>query len=125
MKPLNIQIVDDSELTTKKLKQMLEKLGHDVIQVSSSGKVAIFDYSYVKPDVITMDITMPDMDGIEATRRLKAADKDVKIVMVSAVTEKDKVMDAIRAGAVGYVTKPIEIEKLEIAIKRAYLHGKK
>ncbi len=125
MKPLNIQIVDDSELTAKKLKQMLEKLGHHVIQVSSSGKVAIFDYSYVKPDVITMDITMPDMDGIEATRRLKEADKDVKIIMVSAVTEKDKVMDAIRAGAVGYVTKPIEIEKLKIAIKRAYQHGKK
>jgi two-component system chemotaxis response regulator CheY len=102
MKPLNIQIVDDSELITKKLKQLLEKLGHDVIQVSSSGKVAIFDYSYVKPDVITMDITMPDMDGIEAIRRLKAADNDVKIIMVSTVTEKDKVMDAIRAGALGY-----------------------
>jgi two-component system chemotaxis response regulator CheY len=124
MKSLDIHIVDDSELTVRKLKKILEELGHTVIQVSSSGKNAIFDFSYIKPDLITMDITMPDMDGVMATKRLIEADPQIKIVMVTAVGEKSMVMDAIAAGAKGYVVKPIEIEKLKLAIRSAMANNK-
>lgn len=121
MKPqrLKIHIVDDSDITQKKISQIIEKLGHKVIQTSSSGKNAIFDCSYVHADIITMDITMPDMDGVTATRRLLSSNPDLRIIMVTSVSQKDIVMDAIKAGAIGYVMKPIEPEKLALAFKQA------
>ena len=120
MKALNIQVVDDSALTVKKIKQMLEDMGHHVVQVSNTGKTAVFDYQYRKPDLVTMDITMPDMDGITATRRILEIDKNAKIVMITSHSQKQMVMDSIDAGALGYVMKPIDPEKLKSSVERAY-----
>lgn len=120
MKPLNIQVVDDSALTVKKIKQMLEEMGHHVIAVSNTGKTAVFDYQYSQPDLVTMDITMPDMDGITATRRILEIDKNAKIVMITSHSQKQMVMDSIDAGALGYVMKPIDPEKLKLSVERAF-----
>ncbi|MFT5162944.1 MAG: two-component system chemotaxis response regulator CheY [Alteromonadaceae bacterium] len=120
MKSLNIQVVDDSPLTVKKITQMLENLGHKVVKVSATGKSAVFDYQYTKPDLVTMDITMPDMDGITATRRIIELDKKARIVMVTSHSQKQMIMDSISAGALGYVMKPVDVDKLQATIEKAY-----
>jgi two-component system chemotaxis response regulator CheY len=120
LKPLKIQVVDDSALTVKKITQMLEKMGHEVVQVSGTGKAAVFDYQHQKPDLVTMDITMPDMDGITATRRIMAIDKRAKIIMITSHSQKQMVMDSIGAGASGYVMKPIDSQKLQDSVDKAY-----
>lgn len=123
MKPLKIQVVDDSALTVKKITKMLEDMGHEVIQVSNTGKTAVFDFQCWKPDLVTMDITMPDMDGITATKRIMEIDKNAKIVMITSHSQKQMVMDSIGAGALGYVMKPIDPEKLKESVERAYNKG--
>ena len=120
---LKIQVVDDSALTVKKIQKMLEDMGHEVVAVSATGKTAVFDYQYWKPDLVTMDITMPDMDGITATRRIKEMDKFAKIIMITSHSQKQMVMDSIAAGALGYVMKPIDPEKLKLSLEKA--HAKK
>ncbi len=120
MKSLNIQVVDDSALTVKKITKMLEDMGHKIVSVSGTGKTAVFDYQYMKPDLVTMDITMPDMDGITATRRIMDIDKYARIVMITSHSQKQMVMDSIGAGALGYVMKPIDPEKLKASVEKAY-----
>ncbi|MEF3696069.1 response regulator [Desulfolutivibrio sp.] len=112
MRPLTIMVVDDSNLTIKKMVKMIEDLGHKVVHVASNGRQAAEDYLRVKPDLVTMDITMPDMDGIEATKRIMAVDDKAVIVMVTSHGQEQMVMDAIEAGAKGYVLKPVKAEKL-------------
>lgn len=112
MKPLNIMVVDDSNITVKKISKMLEELGHCVIHVATTGQQAVDEYAKAKPDLVTMDITMPDMDGIEATSKIIAKDKDALIIMVTSHGQEQMVINAIEAGAKGYVLKPVKKEKL-------------
>jgi len=119
MSALNIMVVDDSGITGKKLSKMLEGLGHSVVHISKTGKDAVDNYGTVKPDLVTMDITMPDMDGIEATRLIMAEHDNPLIVMVTSHGQEQMVMDAIDAGAKGYVLKPVKVEKLQESIEKA------
>ena len=113
MKPLRIMVVDDSGLTVKKMVKMLEGLGHEVASVATTGQEAVDAYAAVAPDIVAMDITMPDLDGIEATRRIMAVAPDARIVIVTSHGQEQMVMDAIEAGAKGYILKPVKIEKLK------------
>ncbi len=118
MEALNIMVVDDSKITLKKLSKALEELGHNVVQIARSGKEAVDLYERVNPDLVTMDITMPDMNGIEATRQIRSQYKDAIIIMVTSHGQEQMVMDAIAAGARGYILKPFENKKLEESIKK-------
>lgn len=109
-------VVDDSIITIKKLEKILFDMGHELVQTSNTGAEAIIDYQKCMPDLVTMDITMPDMDGIKATQQITALDPDALIIMVTSHGQEQKVMDAIDAGAKGYVLKPIRKEKLEETI---------
>lgn len=113
MRPLRIMVVDDSGLTIKKMVKLLEELGHVVAAVASTGQQAVDDYAAVAPDMVAMDITMPDLDGIEATRRIMAAAPDARIIIVTSHGQEQMVMDAIEAGAKGYILKPVKLEKLK------------
>ena len=113
MKPLRIMVVDDSGLTVKKMVKMLEGLGHEVAGVAATGQEAVDAYAAVAPDIVAMDITMPDLDGIEATRRIMAVSPDARIVIVTSHGQEQMVMDAIEAGAKGYILKPVKPEKLK------------
>lgn len=115
---LNVMMVDDSTLSQKKLGAMLTELGHEVVGVAHTGLEALTRYEQCKPDVVTMDITMPDMDGIEATRRLLAQFPDAQVIMVTSHAQKNMVMDALQAGAVGYIIKPVAADKLAQALNR-------
>ena len=112
MRSLRILVVDDSGLTVKKMAKLLEELGHHVVAMASTGQQAVDVYAEAAPDVTTMDITMPDMDGIEATRRILAVQPGACIVIVTSHGQEQMVMDAIEAGAKGYILKPVKQEKL-------------
>ncbi|MBF0230758.1 MAG: response regulator [Desulfamplus sp.] len=115
---LNFMVVDDSGITTKKMAKVLEELGHKVIGVARTGREAIERYVEVNPDMVTMDITMPDMNGIEATRNICREYKDAMIIMVTSHGQEQMVVDAIKAGALGYVIKPFKPETLKASIDR-------
>ena len=119
----NIMVVDDSALTAKRLVAMLEQLGYEVGKICKTGLEAVEFIEYLNnkglsiPDLITMDITMPDMDGITATRRILAVQPQALIIMVTSHGQEQMVIEAIGAGAKGYVLKPIKLEKLRDSIK--------
>ncbi len=112
MRALRMMVVDDSGLTVKKMAKLLEELGHQIAGTATTGREAVETYAAVAPDMVAMDITMPDMDGIEATRRIMAQSPQACIVIVTSHGQEQMVMDAIEAGAKGYILKPVKKEKL-------------
>ncbi len=121
---LKVMVVDDSPIIVKKLTVLLETLGYKVIQSAENGKDAVEIYKRLqlidfKPDVITMDITMPEMDGIEATRTIMNEFPDTKIVMVTSHGQEAMVLNALKAGAKGYVLKPFDQQKVYETIQKA------
>jgi len=111
-KMLKIMIVDDSLIIRNSLKQQFTELGHEVVASAKSAHEAITIYNQVKPDLVTMDITMPVMSGVEALVELISIDENANIVMVTSHGEENLVMDAISSGAKGYVLKPITHGKI-------------
>jgi two-component system chemotaxis response regulator CheY len=116
---LDVMVVDDSPITVRKLGAMLDALGYNVVATAESGKIAVQTYRETRPDVVTMDITMPDMDGIEATRLIMREFPDAKIVMVTSHGQEKMVLDALKAGAKGYVIKPFQELKIYEVIQKA------
>lgn len=119
MDSLKVLIVDDSPIISRKLTMMVELLGYKVVKTAATGTEAIAAYRASRPDVVTMDITMPDMDGIEATRRIVSEFPDAKIVMVTSHGQEKMVLEALKAGAKGYVLKPFDGKKVSEAIQKA------
>lgn len=101
-----ILIADDSVVIRKTLKKILIKGGHQVVFEAENGYEAVEGYRTIQPDIVTMDITMPLMDGIDATERIVDRFSDAKIVMISAIEEKEKVFEALERGAKHYILKP-------------------
>ena len=113
-----VLIVDDAAFMRMMIKDILEKNGYDVIGEASNGLVAVDLYKKEKPDVVTMDITMPDMDGIEAVKQIRAFDPNAKIIMCSAMVQQSMVMDAIKSGAKDFIVKPFQADRVLEAIKK-------
>lgn len=107
-----VLIVDDSLIIRKKLKQDIKDLGHDVVGVASDGDSSIVLAGKLKPDIITMDVAMPNTDGIEALREIKQINPDIKIIMVTSHGQEEVILNSIAEGADGYLLKPIEKHKL-------------
>lgn len=117
---LKVLIVDDSLIIRKKITKSIEKLGHEVIFAAQNGKEAIEAYNAKKPDLVTMDITMPDMDGITAVKNIINENSDAKIIMVTSHGQEEMVIKSIQAGAVGYMLKPITEDKLSQSIAEVF-----
>ncbi len=113
-------VVDDSQLTVKKMTQMLTDVGHTVVAFAKTGEEAIKQFAKYKPDLVTMDITMPDMDGIEATKKILQDDPGALIIMVTSHGQEAMVLDAIEAGAKGYLLKPLRSDKLKTNIEEIF-----
>jgi two-component system, chemotaxis family, chemotaxis protein CheY len=116
---LDVMIVDDSLIMIQKLTLMLRQLGHNVVRVCKDGATAVTDYPIVKPHIVTMDITMPGMDGIETMKAILAADPDARVIMVTSHGQEAMVVSALDAGALGYVLKPVSQDRLSMTIVRA------
>ena len=117
---VKVLVVDDSMFVAKQLSQILSSEGYEVVATARKKKEGVDKYKELYPnvDVVTMDITMPDMDGIEAVKQIKAFDPDAKVIMCSAMGEQSMVMDAIRAGAKDFIVKPFQADRVLEAIKK-------
>jgi len=101
-----VLIVDDAAFMRVSIRNILTKNGFEVAGEAENGAVAVQKYAELHPDVVTMDITMPEMDGLQALKTIKASDPAAKIVMVSALGQEAMVRDAVMAGARGFIVKP-------------------
>lgn len=113
-----ILIVDDSRTSRKILKGLLEEAGHDVVAEAVNGDEGYLKYKELKPDLVTMDITMPVTDGIQALQLIKHVDENAHVVMITAAGMKDKMMQAIKYGADEFITKPYDKEEVLSVINK-------
>jgi len=110
-------IVDDTAFMRMTLKNHLLENGYEIIGEGADGQEAIEIYNKHKPDLVTMDITMPNLDGIEATKKIIDIDQSAVIMMVSAMGQKSLVMEAIKAGAKDFVVKPFQPDRIAQALQ--------
>ncbi len=114
-----VLIVDDAAFMRMMLKDILTKNGYEVIGEAENGKVAVEKYKELQPELVTMDITMPEMDGITAVKKIREINPGARIVMCSAMGQQAMVIDAIQAGAKDFVVKPFQPERVVEAVRKA------
>ncbi len=105
-------IADDVPFVRKTLTDILTKAHYQIIGEASDGRQAIDLFKRLRPDIVTMDIVMPHMSGIEATKAIMTHDKDAKVVIISAMGQENLVMDAINVGAKDFILKPFSAEEI-------------
>ncbi len=115
----NILIVDDAAFMRMMVKDILVKNGFIVVGEAQDGMEAVEKYKELSPDLVTMDITMPEMDGIAALKQIKEINSDAKVIMCSAMGQQAMVIDAIQAGAKDFIVKPFQAERVIEAIQKA------
>ena len=101
-----ILVVDDAQFLRMRIKKILTGNGHDVVEAENGAK-AVESYQSDKPDVVLMDITMPEMDGLTALKQIKSFDSSARIVMQTALGQESVVLEAIKSGAKDFVVKPV------------------
>lgn len=116
---MKILVVDDAAFMRMMLKDILLKQGHDVVAECSNGAEAVVRFRELQPDLVTMDITMPEMDGITALREIKKTHPQAKVIMCSALGQQAMVVEAIQAGARDFVVKPFQADRVLDAVTRA------
>lgn len=120
MKSLKVMVVDDSTIMIITLTRMLTDLGHTVVATAKTGIDAINKYSIYKPDIITMDITMPHLSGIEAVKNIIKIDPKALIIMITSQGQEQLVLKSIYSGAKGYILKLLTVERLNETIESVY-----
>lgn len=115
-----ILLVDDANIIKLMLRKILVEGGYEIIGEASTGEEAVKKYSELKPDLVTMDITMTGMGGINALKAIREIDPNAKVIMCSAMGQKYLIMEAIKAGAVNFLMKPFEADKVLEAVERAF-----
>lgn len=113
---MKLLIVDDSLIMRRAIERTLTSERFSEIRVASNGRLAVAEYKKFLPDIVTMDITMPDMDGLTAVELILSLDKNAMILMVSALADKPTAVEAVKRGASGFLLKPITAESLLEAI---------
>ena len=113
-----VLIVDDAAFMRISIKNMLTKNGYEVIGEAENGKVGVEMYKNLSPDIVTMDITMPEMSGLEALKEITKIDPQAKVVMVSAMGQEAMVREAIVSGAKGFIVKPFKEDGIIAALKK-------
>lgn len=115
----NILICDDAAFMRMMIKDILTKNGYTVAGEAENGLKAVEKYNEVKPDLVLMDITMPEMDGIQALKKIKEADPAATVVMCSAMGQQAMVIESIQAGAKDFIVKPFQADRVLEAVKKA------
>jgi two-component system chemotaxis response regulator CheY len=116
-----ILIVDDAKFMRMTLSNILKKANHEIVGEGENGREAVELYQMLKPDIVTLDITMPVMNGIEAVKAIKQVDENAKIIMCSAMGQQKMVVEAIEAGAIDFIVKPFEESRVIEAVARALM----
>jgi len=113
-----ILVVDDAAFMRMMLKDILTKAGYEVVGEAADGVEALTKYNELKPDLVTLDITMPNKDGIAALKDIKAADPSALCVMCSAMGQQSMVIEAIQSGAKDFIVKPFQADRVLESIKK-------
>lgn len=113
-----ILVVDDAAFMRMMLKDILKKNGYEVVGEAADGAEAVSKFDELRPELVTLDITMPEMDGIEALKKIKTIDPAAKVIMCSAMGQQAMVIDAIQAGAKDFIVKPFQADRVIEAIKK-------
>ncbi len=114
----NILVCDDAAFMRMMIKDILTKNGYNVAGEAENGLKAVEKYNEVKPDLVLMDITMPEMDGIQALKKIKASDPGAMVIMCSAMGQQAMVIESIQAGAKDFIVKPFQAERVLEAVKK-------
>ncbi|HOK42055.1 MAG TPA: response regulator [Thermoclostridium caenicola] len=114
----SILIVDDAAFMRMMIKDILTKNGYTVIGEAENGLKAVEKYKELNPDLVIMDITMPEMDGIQAVKQIKSLNSAAKIIMCSAMGQQAMVIESIQAGARDFIVKPFQAERVIEAVKK-------
>ncbi len=114
-----IFVVDDAAFMRIMLKDILTENGYQIVGEAENGRDAVEKYKELRPDLTTMDITMPEMDGVNAVKEIRKFDAEANIVMCSAMGQQAMVIDAIQAGARDFIIKPFQPEKVVEAVRKA------
>ncbi|MEE3467335.1 MAG: response regulator [Eubacterium sp.] len=112
-----ILIVDDSRTSRRMLANILEKFGHEVVGEAKNGEEGIEKYRELKPDIVTLDITMPVMDGLGALDSIIEEDAEANVIMVTAAGQKEKMVEAIKRGALEFMQKPFDPDQIQSTIE--------
>ncbi len=116
-----VLIVDDVGFVRRTIAKILTEANYQVVGEAEDGLAAIQMYKKVRPDLVTMDVVMPQMSGIEATRKIIQMDKSARIVMISAMEQESLVMEAINAGARDYLLKPFSADEIRQTLERVFV----
>jgi two-component system chemotaxis response regulator CheY len=116
---LRILVVDDAAFMRMMIKDILIKHGFEVVGEATNGLEAILRYKELAPDLVTMDITMPEMDGIAAVKQIKKMDPNARVIMCSAMGQQAMVLEAIQAGARDFIVKPFQADRVLDAVRKA------
>ncbi|MDY4428046.1 MAG: response regulator [Lachnospiraceae bacterium] len=114
----NILICDDAAFMRMMIKDILTKNGYNVAGEAENGVKAVEKYNELKPDLVLMDITMPEMDGIQALKKIKEADGSALVIMCSAMGQQAMVIESIQAGAKDFIVKPFQADRVIEAVKK-------
>ncbi|MCR4684271.1 MAG: response regulator [Lachnospiraceae bacterium] len=107
-----ILLVDDSKTSRRMLREIIEGAGHKIIGEAENGEEGYLKFKELKPDLVTLDITMPKMDGLEALKLIHKEDENAKVIMITAAGQKEKMMQAIKEGASEFITKPYDADEV-------------
>ena len=114
----NILICDDAAFMRMMIKDILTKNGYNVAGEAENGAKAVEKYAELKPDLVLMDITMPEMDGIEALKKIKASDPSAAVIMCSAMGQQAMVIESIQSGAKDFIVKPFQADRVIEAVQK-------
>ena len=115
----NILICDDAAFMRMMIKDILTKNGYTIVGEAENGQKAVEKYNETKPDLVMMDITMPEMDGIQALKKIKATDPNAAIIMCSAMGQQAMVIESNQSGAKDFIVKPFQPDRVLEAVKKA------
>lgn len=114
----NILVCDDAAFMRMMIKDILTKNGYNIAGEAENGQKAVEKYNETKPDLVLMDITMPEMDGIQALKKIKEMDPGASVIMCSAMGQQAMVIEAIQSGAKDFIVKPFQAERVLEAVKK-------
>ncbi|MBF0385277.1 MAG: response regulator [Candidatus Omnitrophica bacterium] len=117
--PKRILIVDDAAIIRMKLRKVLTENGYTVAGECANGLQAVEKYKELRPDLVTLDIVMPEMDGLETLEQILLIDEAAKVIMITALDQRDSLMTSIRLGATDYIIKPFEDERVVSTVQKA------
>lgn len=116
--PKKILVVDDALIIRKMITELARECGWNIAGEAKDGQEACEIYKNQKPDLVTMDMVMPNMDGLEALKKIRELDANARIIMISAVNQKDKLAESIQAGASDFIVKPFDKTRLKALLEK-------